>query len=97
MSLSNADLDLIAERFDLWITKGDADALRAEDLLAVVDEVRILARQHAHDVKMLTRCREQLGKVADDYRELIGRLEAAEAHAAAEVGEPGPPDGAEAP
>ena len=91
MSLSTTDLDLIAERFDLWITKGDADALRAEDLLAVVDEVRVLARQHAHDVKMLTRCREQLGKVADDYRELIGRLEAAEAHAAAEVGEPGPP------
>jgi hypothetical protein len=84
MSLDTRDVDLIAERIDLWITKGDPDSLRAEDLLALVDEVRILARQHAHDVKMLTRCREQLGKVADDYREVIARIQAVDAQEAAE-------------
>jgi hypothetical protein len=84
MSLDTRDVDLIAERIDLWITKGDPDALRAEDLLGLVDEVRILARQHAHDVKMLTRCREQLGKVADDYREVIARIQAVDAQEAAE-------------
>jgi hypothetical protein len=84
MSLDTRDVDLIAERIDVWITKGDPDSLRAEDLLALVDEVRILARQHAHDVKMLTRCREQLGKVADDYREVIARIQAVDAQEAAE-------------
>jgi len=88
MSLDTRDIDLIAERIDLWITKGDGDALRAEDLLALLDEVRILARQHGHDVKMLTRCREQLGKVADDYREVITRMQALGAQDAAEVDPP---------
>lgn len=87
MSLDTRDIDLIAERIDLWITKGDGEALRAEDLLALLDEVRILARQHAHDVKMLSRCREQLGKVADDYREVLTHLEAVKAQGAAEDGQ----------
>lgn len=87
MSLNHSDIALIAERLDLFITTGDVDAVRAEDLLALLDEVRILTRQHNHDVKMLTRCREQLAKVADDYREIIARLEAVDAHRAAEGGQ----------
>jgi hypothetical protein len=85
MSLSDHDLTLIGERFDLFITQADVDALRPEDLLALLDEVRILRRQHAHDVKMLTRCREQLGKVADDYREVLAHLEAIKAQDDAEA------------
>lgn len=88
MSLNHSDIAMIAERLDLFITTGDVDAVRPEDLLALLDEVRILTRQHAHDVKMLTRCREQLGKVADDYREIIGRLEAVDAQQAAETEAP---------
>lgn len=88
MSLNHSDIALIAERLDLFITTGDVDAVRAEDLLALLDEVRILTRQHNHDVKMLTRCREQLGKVADDYREVIARLEAVDAQDAAETEAP---------
>ena len=88
MSLNHSDIQLIAERLDLFVTTGDVDAVRAEDLLALLDEVRILTRQHAHDVKMLTRCREQLGKVADDYREVIARLDALKAQEDAEVEAP---------
>ena len=83
MSLNHSDIALIAERLDLFVTTGDVEAVRPEDLLALLDEVRILTRQHAHDVKMLTRCREQLGKTADDYREAIAHLTALEAQAAA--------------
>ena len=85
MSLNHSDIALIAERLDLFVTTGDVDAVRPEDLLALLDEVRILNRQHNHDVKMLTRCREQLAKVADDYREVIARLEALGAQDAAEI------------
>jgi hypothetical protein len=88
MSLNHSDIALIAERLDLFVTTGDVDAVRPEDLLALLDEVRILNRQHAHDVKMLTRCREQLGKVADDYREVIARIQAVDAQEAAETEAP---------
>lgn len=88
MSLNHSDIQLIAERLDLFVTTGDVDAVRAEDLLALLDEVRILNRQHVHDVKMLTRCREQLAKTADDYREVIARLVTIDAQAAAETEAP---------
>jgi hypothetical protein len=84
MSLNHSDIALIAERLDVFVSTGDVDSVRAEDVLALLDEVRILTRQHNHDVKMLTRCREQLGKVADDYREAIAHLTALDAQAAAD-------------
>jgi hypothetical protein len=88
MSLNHSDIQLIADRLDVFVTTGDVDSVRAEDVIALLDEVRILTRQHNHDVKMLTRCREQLGKVADDYREVIARIQAVDAQDAAEDGAP---------
>jgi hypothetical protein len=86
--MNHSDIQLIADRLDVFVSTGDVDSVRPEDVIALLDEVRILTRQHNHDVKMLTRCREQLGKVADDYREVIARIQAVDAQEAAETEAP---------
>lgn len=94
--ISNAALAAIAERLDLWIEHRDIDSLRDGDLRDLLAELRAMRRQHRHNVALLTACRERAAQLDTDYRELLmrqppepdhnGDRAAAEAHAAAEIG-----------
>jgi hypothetical protein len=85
MTLTNRDIDLIAERVDAWAQTGDPLALRVDDVLALLADVRQLGRQHRQAVALLTRCREQLAAVTEREADLAARLAALGAHDAAET------------
>jgi hypothetical protein len=100
VSMTDRQLDQIAERFALWTEHRDLDSLRDDDLRDVLAELREMRRQHRHDVALLTSCRERFTALDADYRELLNRqppshthdrdgaIIAAEAQAAAEADAP---------
>ena len=72
--ITDAGLAAIAERFALWIDHRDIDSLRDEDLRDLLAELRTMRRQHAHDVALLTSCRQRYTALDTEYRDLVGRV-----------------------
>jgi hypothetical protein len=59
-SLTSDDLAAIAERADLTYTYGDWSALKAEDVAALLAEVRALQAQNTHLVALVRQARDKL-------------------------------------
>lgn len=88
MTLDSRDIDIIAERVDLWIRTGDPFDLRADDVLALIAEVRQLGRQHKRDLALLRKCREQLAAATERVEQLGNTVTALAAQDAAELDPP---------
>ena len=72
--ITDAALAGIAERLDLWINHRDLDSLRDDDLRELLAELRTMRRQHAHDVALLTSCRQRYSSLDTEYRSLVAQV-----------------------
>jgi len=68
--MTDAALAAIAERVGLWVEFRDLGSLRDDDLRDLLGELRDLRRQHAHDVALLTSCRQRYADLDTEYRDL---------------------------
>jgi hypothetical protein len=71
--ITDAALAAIAERLGLWIEHRDIDSLRDDDLRDLLAELRTMRRQHAHDVALITSCRQRYAALDGEYRDLAAR------------------------